>query len=142
MNEIWKPIKDFEGLYEISNLGKVKSLCAVRWKREMIRNLAKDKDGYLTVNLKKNGKYYCKKVHRLVAEAFIPNPTSMPQVNHIDEDRANNLISNLEWCDAKYNNNFNSKPTKYYKAVCKLNEAGELLCTYKSVNEAAAANNL
>jgi len=83
----------------------------------MIRKPVKDKDGYLTVNLKKDGKYECAKIHRLVASAFVPNPNDFPQVNHRDENKQNNSAENLEWCTAKYNNTYNNKHHKYFKPI-------------------------
>lgn len=141
--EKWRPIDGFESLYEISNLGRVKSLCAGRHGNlTLIRKTVPDKDGYLTVCLKKDKKTYCKKIHRLVAIAFIENPLNLPQINHMDENRQNNSVENLEWCDCKYNNNYNSKPAKHFKPICKLAEDGTVLATYESVNAAAKDNNI
>ena len=97
MIEIWKPVKEFEGLYEVSNLGQVRSLNYKRTKGTKILKLVIDKDGYLRVNLYKNGKQYNKKVHRLVTAAFIPNPEGKTEVNHIDGNKTNNRVENLEW---------------------------------------------
>lgn len=95
MEEIWKAIKGYEGLYEISNYGKVRST----YGEGRIRKLSIHKDGYLQLNLihKQNRKKFL--VHRLVALAFIPNPNGHLEVNHIDFDKKNNLVSNLEWCN-------------------------------------------
>lgn len=138
--EIWKNIKGYEGLYEISSFGSVRSLCSGKWGKEMIRKLVPDKDGYMTVNLKKNGKYHNYKVHRLVGMAFIDNPNNLPMINHKDENRANNTIENLEWCDCKYNNNYNEKPSKYFKPINRLNEDGTINKQYKSITEASKEN--
>lgn len=111
MNEEWKDVKGYEGLYQVSNLGRIKSF--VGWngnqyiKREKIMNPYKQRAGknyYRSViKLKKNGIGQDKKVHRLVAEAFIPNPNNLPKINHIDGNPLNNKAENLEWCTQKYN---------------------------------------
>lgn len=111
--EIWKDILGYEGLYQVSNFGRVKSL---KFGKERILKLTKDKDGYLIVNLYKNNKSKTFKVHRLVAEAFIPNPDNLPQVNHKDEDKSNNIVSNLEWCDVKYNQNYGTRNKRIGKS--------------------------
>lgn len=104
--EIWKDIKNYEGLYQISNLGNVKS-----YHKRSNGNLLKlpIKRGYYQVGLRKNGtrKYY--QVHRLVAETFIENKDNLPQVNHKDENKLNNNVDNLEWCTVSYNNTYGSR---------------------------------
>lgn len=99
---VWKEVKGYEGLYLVSNTGLVKSL--FRYKKILKPNITKN--GYATVELfkKGNSKRIC--VHRLVAEAFLQNPKKLPQVNHKDENKLNNNVSNLEWCTAKYNMNY------------------------------------
>ena len=98
-NEIWKDCKGYEGKYQVSNMGRVWS---VRSQKCMTAH--SDKDGYLNLILvAKNGKRKNEKVHRLVALAFLDNPQSFPQVNHKDENRANNSVDNLEWCSNLYN---------------------------------------
>ena len=112
--EEWKPIKGYEGLYEVSNLGRVKSLnrkilCSNGLIKEIKEKILTPKDngkGYLNVHLSKNGNHKHLYIHRLVAEAFIPNPNNLPQVNHKDENKSNNCVDNLEWCTAKYNMNY------------------------------------
>lgn len=106
INEIWKPIKGYEGLYEVSNLGRIKSLNYNHTGKEKILKPTKDRYGYLQVTLCKNNIKKQYTVHRLVAEAFIDNPDNLPQVNHKDENKQNNNVDNLEWCDAKYNSNY------------------------------------
>ena len=114
INEIWKPIAGFEGLYEVSNLGRVRSLDRVddmgRLRKGKIRKPNLDSRGYyLMVNLWKNGTPSMWLVHRLVARAFLPNEMKHKEVNHKDENKTNNCVSNLEWCDHIYNNNYGSK---------------------------------
>ena len=135
MIEQWKPVKDFEGLYEVSNLGNVKSLCDKRGER--LRKLVPDKNGYMTVCLKKEGRYYNKKVHRLVATAFLENSNNYPHVNHKDLDKANNVIENLEWCSAKYNNLYKDKYKCTNKAVRMLDENLNTLKVFESIRLAA-----
>ena len=102
-DEQWRPVDGFEGLYAVSNLGRVKSL---KYGREKILKPAKHRNGYLFVTLCINGKRKHFLVHRLVATAFIPNPEGFEQVNHKDENPSNNVVTNLEWCDCKYNINY------------------------------------
>lgn len=96
MKEIWKPVVGYEGYYEVSNLGNVRSLKRKGYKNGNLRQGEKT-TGYLIVVLYKDGKGTTKSVHRLVAKAFIPNPKNKPQVNHIDSNRKNNKVENLEW---------------------------------------------
>ena len=102
MTEIWKDVKDYEGFYQVSNLGRVKSLDRFdrihhHWKGKMLK-LAMSRGGYLAVELNKNGKASKKSVHRLVAEVFVPNPLNKSMVNHLDGIKTHNTPDNLEWC--------------------------------------------
>ena len=101
MQEIWKDIKGYEGLYQISNLGRVRS-------KNGILKPQKRQHGYLGIMLYGRGGHPTrgfkhKSIHRLVAEAFIPNPNGYAEINHVDEDKTNNRADNLEWCTRKYN---------------------------------------
>lgn len=103
MNEVWKDVVGYEGLYEVSDLGNVRSL---NWgKRGFAKNLylKPHQHGYLQVELFKNGTRKMFMVHRLVAIAFIPNDNDLPLINHKDEDKKNNHVDNLEWCNNRYN---------------------------------------
>lgn len=104
--EEWRDIKGFEGLYQVSNLGNVKRLKSYWCKKERIVKQSPNNQGYLRLTLCKNNVKYPKRVHRLVAEAFLPNPDNLPQVNHKDENKLNNRVDNLEWCTAQYNINY------------------------------------
>ena len=96
--EIWKPLKEYEGLYEVSNMGRVKSLIKQGNRAERIRKTGFDiRTGYITVQLTKHNTPLTKRVHRCIAETFIPNPKAKPIVNHIDGNKKNNRADNLEW---------------------------------------------
>lgn len=107
MKEVFKDIKDYEGLYQVSNLGRVYSIRTNKFLKPKLNRC-----GYLSVNLKYKGSRVTKSIHRLVAEAFIENVNDLPQVNHIDEDKTNNCVDNLEWCSAKYNINYGTRNEK------------------------------
>ena len=118
--EIWCPVVGYEGLYEVSSLGRVKSLTRTKKGKcgsivgvpERILKYKTDRDGYLSVTLSAKNKRKMFRVHRLVAETFIPNPDNLPQVNHKDENPANNTVENLEWCSVSYNINYGNRNKK------------------------------
>lgn len=127
--EIWKDIEGYEGLYQVSNLGRVKSL---KFNKEKIIKGSKGGGGYLQVILCKEGKIKFHKVHRLVASAFLENPDNLPEINHIDEDKTNNITTNLEWCDCKYNINYGSRTEKTQKPILQFTKNGEFVRRWES----------
>lgn len=138
--EEWRNIEGYSD-YMVSNLGRVKSL---KYNKEKILKPATHTKGYLCVALCKNSKMQTFKVHRLVAQAFIPNTDNLPQVNHINEDKSDNRVDNLEWCDASYNINYGTgiqrRSTtntngKRAKTVYQYTIDGEFVAEYPSVNE-------
>ena len=106
MEEIWKDIEGYEGRYQVSSLGNVKSLNHGGHGYSKNLCLKKNTNGYLQVELYKNGTKKMITVHRLVAQAFIPNPDDKRIINHKDENKHNNAVWNLEWCDTAYNNRY------------------------------------
>ena len=101
--EQWKPIQEFNGEYEVSNLGRVRSMKRYYGMVGRIMPQTIQRKGYYAVTFHMNNKAYCRKVHRLVIEAFTPNPDSLPCINHIDGNKLNNHVSNLEWCTYQAN---------------------------------------
>ncbi len=125
--EIWADINEFEGLYEISTFGNVRNKIS----GHLLKGMETEK-GYLTVVLQFKSKRKRVKIHRLVAEAFIPNPLNLPQVNHIDEDKKKNLLNNLEWCTNQYNTTYGDAKNRISKKV-KCIETGEI---FQSIRKA------
>ena len=111
MKEIWRPIKDYEKLYEVSNTGQVRSLCG-RYGKFRILKQSVGSRGYMLVTLCDHGKQKSVNVHRIVAETFIPNADNLPCVNHKDENKKNNNVENLEWCSYYHNNTYGNRLTK------------------------------
>lgn len=148
--EIWLPIKGYEGLYEVSNFGRIKSLPRNGTPGKILKPFSYLERSF--VILCKEGKKKRFRVHRLEAEAFIPNPLNLPQVNHKDENPQNNFIwvnpdgtvdfekSNLEWCTCKYNCNYGTHvkrvTEKISKRVAQYSLDGVLIAIYSSTMEA------
>jgi hypothetical protein len=138
MQEIWKDIEGYEGLYQVSNIGRVKSFPrhgTVANGKIMKQHY--DSKGYARVCLSKNGQKQNCKTHRLVAKAFIPNPHHYKQVNHRDENKYNNNVCNLEWCDNRYNATYNERMKKIAKKISRKIRCVETNETFPSISEAS-----
>lgn len=148
--EIWRPIAGYEGIYEISSLGRVKRLARsledtlgrhVHLPEKILKPHINKQTGYPCINLTK-GKvttWHC--IHRIIADAFIPNPDNLPCVNHKDENRSNSVLSNLEWCDYSYNNSYGQAKEKRkntmrknlegkHKPIYQFTTSGDFVCKY------------
>ena len=146
--EVWKNIEGYEGLYQVSNMGRVKSMERIRIKKDGRKFTVKErvlkpgvtKDGYLIVALHAGDKQKTLTVHRLVCQAFHKNPENKPCVNHIDENKTNNAASNLEWCTYEENNNHGKHNERMAKTrskpVGQYTRAGELVKIWSSTIEA------
>lgn len=136
--ETWKPIEGYEGLYEVSDQGRVKRLW---YGKEKILKPQKNTCGYLHVGLHKDGHGKTVLIHRLVAEAFIPNPNNLETINHKDEVKTNNTVDNLEWMSKRDNDNYGTRNKRVGEALSKQvqmfdKKTGELLATFPSTREA------
>ena len=132
--EIWKPVRNYEGLYEVSNMGRVKSLNYKRTGKEKI--LKPYGNGYLQVQLWKDGNREQPLVHVLVATAFLENTDNLPEVNHKDEDKTNNCVENLEYCSKLYNCNYGTRNKKISKPVFSVDKKSGLIMWWQSAHEA------
>lgn len=158
--EQWKPVLGFEGLYEVSNYGSVRSLGIMfragygQLVPKYGRVLAKIKmpNGYLKAHMWRNKKGLLKSIHRIVAEAFIPNPDNKPFVNHINGNKSDNRIQNLEWCTARENSIharslglIARRPVEVpsaFKAVLQTDLNGNVICEYESIKAAASVTGI
>lgn len=153
--EIWRPIKGYEDYYDVSSYGNVRSVDRLvtysdgrkHLHKGRILSPEKNRCGYLFCVLCKNSKQKSSKVHRLVAEAFLPNPDNLPEVNHKDENKANNCVENLEWCTRSYNVNYGTaiqrSVEKHSKPVLQIDlETNQIIAKYQSANEAGRQTNL
>lgn len=151
MLEEWRDIRGYEGFYQVSSLGRVRSLdrditysngLVVHYNGKIL-SLNRNTNGYLSVLLSKNNEKKRVMIHRLVAEAFIENPNNFLEVNHKNEDKNDNCVENLEWCDRKYNVNYGNHKTKQIASrgtpIVQLTVDGDYVNTYPSAHEAARA---
>ena len=150
MGENWKPVVGYEGLYECSNMGNVRSLNYRHTNTIKTLSPSINKDGYIRVHLWKNCKGKVLAVHRLVAEAFVPNPNNKPQIDHINTDKTDNRVENLRWVTKKENINNpltikhlsenkigNENAKSIYRAVLQYTKDGKLIKEWTSMNSAA-----
>lgn len=146
--EVWRPVVGWEGLYEVSSHGRVRSLDRVQvgrghtkprlFKGRVLKQFL-DQTGYMTLGFMIHRKHKFVHVHRLVAEAFIPNPDNLPQINHKDEDKTNNNVENLEWCTNQYNMVYGTRIERMRKSKLKpieqLTLEGEHVAFYDSIEK-------
>ncbi|MCR5652216.1 MAG: HNH endonuclease [Ruminococcus sp.] len=140
MAELWKEVIGFDTLYEVSNLGHLRTKCNVKGIYTSEYRYVKPTDngkGYLRFNLKQNKKQVTVYLHRLVAVAFVDNPHDYEEINHIDENKYNNRAENLEWCTHLYNCNFGTRNERSSKKRQKRIKCNELNLYFESIQEAA-----
>ncbi len=135
MQENWSSIAGYEGLYEVSDMGRVRSVARGGTKGGIL-SAHRSRYGYMLVSLFKNNIRTGFSIHKLVATAFIPNPNNLPQVNHKDEDKTNNHVENLEWCTASYNMNYGGRPYARSKPITQKEINGNPIVEYKSIMDA------
>lgn len=139
MKEIWKDIQGYEGYYQVSNTGRVRSLDRIdsrgyKRKGKILVPLV-DKFGYCSVHLLKKSKAKTAKIHRLVAVSFLENPLNYKEINHKDENKLNNSVDNLEWCDRKYNMNYGKMSHDYHSKRTSGENNGRSILDKKAVEE-------
>lgn len=136
--EVWKDIPGYEGLYQASTHGRIRSLSRNTTNGKILKQ-AKDSNGYLLVSLSKNGKVKKARVHQIIASTFLSNPQNMPIINHKSEVKTENQVWNLEWCTYSYNNSYGSHPVSVScansKPVLQYDLQGNLIATHQSTIE-------
>lgn len=145
MKEEWRDIIGYEGLYQVSNLGRVKSFLYHNGTNERIIKPIRLKNGYYNVGLSKNKISKRIYIHRLVADAFIPNPNNYPVINHKDENPSNNCVNNLEWCTQKYNMNYGTlkeKQKRESKSVLQYDLNNNFIKQWNSISDAEQKLNI
>lgn len=154
--EIWKDVNGYDGIYQVSNYGNVRKLktwVGNQYSSKYVDispvpvNMYIDNKGYKRLCLSYNGKYTHVRLHRLVAQAFIPNPNNLPEVNHKDEDKFNNCVHNLEWCTHQYNTLYGTRVERIRlknlelgssrKGVVQYSLSGDIICEWNSLTEAS-----
>lgn len=137
--EVWKDIAGYEGLYQVSNKGNVRSLDrkvnflhGTKISRGKLLKPGANAEGYLFVTLSKNNIVRPARINRLVASAFIPNPGNLPSVNHKDKNRKNNNVENLEWCTVEYNNRYSSA-----KKIVQYDMDGNMIAEWDAISDAS-----
>lgn len=152
--EIWKDIPEFEGYYLVSNYGRVKSLerdiykaiyyrpdeeTRTHLKSRILKQII-DKNGFCCININKQGNFKGYSIKRLVAKLFLPNPLNLFHVNQKDEDKLNNYVDNLEWCNGQYYIHYGSrtgrKPSSTRRPIIQMNMNGEFIARYDSISVA------
>lgn len=151
--EEWRDIAGYEDIYQVSNLGRVRSLERLVQQRDgckrpyrippRVLKPKRRRNGYLCVNLATQGETQTHNIHRLVAQAFVPNPDNLPTVNHRDEDKTNNRADNLEWCSQATNNTYGTRPRRvrmsqpHRRPVVMIGDDGKAVRTFPTMKDAA-----
>lgn len=139
IEEVWKDIPNFEGRYMVSNLGRVKSIKYRHHDKIQILSQENERQYKRVTLYSKDGKRKWYRVHRLVAQCFIPNPNNYKEINHKDENPSNNCVDNLEWCDRSYNINYGDRnkkvASKRNKSIIQFDKNNNFIKQYNSITE-------